>query len=368
MNIASIIPEQLATLIGARTDKTEYGPIGIDFGRQGVRLVQFRKKQKTIQLSNSLYVPFPSDLDTGSVKALSALIRHAIRYSTFKGQDATTSLRDSDTRIFMLNYLLTADRDDESIIAQRMQERLDGDISQYVIDYMLVRPEGGVAHERSALVAVAKTEKVIHHLETLRKAGLNVTALEIEPMAIRRLISVRHLDEGIANLLSISIGKRQTYLTVLSGRRLIYEREIEFGEQSIIERICDVLDINNNEAMSLLKLPDSPVEQNIDPNLSIRLDELKLVLKPIFKDLVEDINKALIYAASETRGLEVKKIYLTGAISRWACVISSIQSMVEVNTGVLMPLDGMAGGEHFENDTRNTVATGLALRGLTEVA
>ncbi len=366
MDITTIIPQRLASYFGVAPAGTEYGPIGIDLGTRGLRMVQFCKRGEQLVITNSVFVAYAEGANATSDHAIEKLLRKTLRKYNFVGREAVSCMPDMDTRIFMLNYLLSQEKDDETIITQRMAERLDEDLSDYIIDYMLVRPEGGVAQERSALVAVADQEQVIRHLEILRKAGLRVQALEIEPMSIRRLISVKHLHESIANLISVSIGKEQTFLTVLSGRRLIYEREIDFGEYDILNKLSEALDMSASDARRLMQRtmvnPDyQPGESGMTP------DQLYNLIKPLFGRLVEDINKALIYAASETRGMEVRQIYFTGSVSRWGVIIDNIQSMVEVPTAILLPVDGFTTEHDIDNDTRDTVATGLALRGLTGV-
>jgi type IV pilus assembly protein PilM len=367
MNIDTLLQNSFARLLPAPMEKRQYGPIGIDIGIDGIRLSQFCKKDEVLELSECVFVAYDESFDSSSEKALTRFIKTSLRNNGFIGRDVVTCLQDSDTSIVMLNYLLTENTSDEEIIVKRMQERLENDLSSYVIDYMLVRPEGGIAQERSALVAVAEVELVVNRLEVLRRAGLNVLALEIEPMAIRRLISVKHLDEEITNQLTISIGNELTYLTVLSGRRLIYEREIDFGEYGIIGKLSNADNIRAYDVLAMLQIPELPAANYEQQEGGITAEEIQQVLKTVFNDLVDDINKALIYAASETRGMEVKQIYLTGNASRWNGVSESIQAMVSVPTSVLQPLDGFNSSEPHDNDTRNTIATGLALRGMTEV-
>ena len=177
MKLPTKLPPAISALLQPRREPRGLGPLGIDIGSQGFRLVQLRRQGESLLVGASRYVPFPEDMDPGCDRALSDLLRKSLRRHGFRGREAVSCLRDSDTRIFMINYLLTADMDDDALIAQRMDSRLDGELSDYVIDYMLVRPEGGVAQERSALVAVAENEKVIRQLEILRRAGLNVTAI-----------------------------------------------------------------------------------------------------------------------------------------------------------------------------------------------
>ncbi len=287
-----------------------------------------------------------------------------VQVNRFVGRDIVTCLQPEKVKILMLSFMHQADKTDEELIVQRIAERIDDDIANYVIDFMMVRPEVGNGQERSVLVALSNHDEVISYLEHLRKAGLKVKLLEIEPTAVRRLISVKQGDDHEANLMTISMGNAQTYITVLSGRRLIYERDVDFGERQLIELLCKELDIDEHEARTMLERGHTNDAGENEPVTAA----LYSVLKPLFMELVEDINRALIYAASETRGVPVKHVYLTNRVATWHGIENFINTLIEVPVSVLTPFDGFNNAQAFSSDSgpRSAVVTGMALHGLTE--
>lgn len=360
--------ERIPSLTGKKQAAVQYGPVGIEFDSVGVRMVQFRKQGNSVLLSSYAHLPVPDDVRSSATKTR-GFIRKALRRHRFVGRDVVTCMQPADVKIMMVSYLHQAGKADEELIVQRVAERVEGDISDYVIDFIMVRPQVKDGQERSVLVAMAQRDSVVDYLEQLRKAGLTVKVLEIEPTAIRRLVLMKHGHDHTANLMTVSMGYAQTYITVLSGRRLIYERDISFGEQQLIEQLCKELEIDGHEARTMLAREDnlnvdiSEDEQNITVT-----DALYGVLKPLFMELVEDINKARVYAASETRGMPVKHVYLTNVVASWRGIEHFIDSLIEVPVSVLMPFEGIAqtGAIKTESDPRAAVVTGMALQGLTE--
>ena len=96
------------------------------------------------------------------------------------------------------------------------------------------------------------------------------------------------------------------------------------------------------------------------------------ILKPAFVRLVEELNKALIYTSSLTRGGSVGMVYLFGGVARWPGadqLLGSLLSMpVEIpnpfaaflarsNAAALPDLNPIAG---------IALAAGFALRGMAE--
>jgi len=360
--------QRLPAITGRKSRTLDYGPIGVDFGSSGIRLVQFSKQGNRVEPSASVFVSLTEE-QRCSVKQTRALLRREMRKYGFVGHEVVTCLPPADVKIIMLSYLHQAGKQDEELIVQRIAERVDDDINNYVIDFLMVRPQVKDGQERSVLVAMARRDKVVSYLEYMRKAGLSVKLLEIEPTAIRRLITVQHGHDHKANLMAVSIGQAHTYITVLSGRRLIYERDVDFGEQQLIELLCRELDLDEQEVRTMLvREQQRAVDIDEDEQYLSVTGAIYSVLKPLFMDLLEDINRAQVYAASETRGMPVEHIYLTNLVATWRGIEEFMDSLVEVPVSVLVPFEGFSNAHAFNTDAdpRGAVVAGMALQGLTE--
>ena len=356
--------------LSPRAVASSHGPIGLEFGLQRLRMVQLVKRPDGLHLGACASIPYASGCEQllASPQRLAGLLRQLRRTHGFKGRNVVTCLQPNVDRMLLLHYAVPAGQSDAEVIVQRMSERVDGELANYVLDYMPVRSDVREGQEHSALVALARREDVIAYLELLRKAGLNVVSLEIGPVAIRRLVICAHINHSEDNLLVITMGQAKTYMGVLSGRRLIFGREIDFGECNLIERLCQELDMSESDTHQLLDARG--LRSNGEAGLSSggASDEITKtvfeVLKPVFTELVGDINKALIYTASETRGKTVQQVYLTGAVSCWKGVADILNGLLDIPVSVLDPMAGMQGSDGYDPDPRLEVVTGLALRGL----
>jgi len=102
------------------------------------------------------------------------------------------------------------------------------------------------------------------------------------------------------------------------------------------------------------------------------VETLREIVKPAFLQLVGEINRALIYAASQTRGESVSRIFLLGGIARWVGADRFLQELIELPVQIIPnPLKAFPArrGAQTEVDEQSVpeiaVAAGLALRGLT---
>jgi len=354
----------------ARTAASTRGPIGLEFGLYRLRMVQLVQRSDGLCLGACTSIPYTGGREQllASPRRLAGLLRRLWKTHGFKGHDVVTCLQPNVVRTLLLRYAVPVGQSDAAVIVQRMSERVEGELADYVLDYMPVRTDVREGQEHSALIALARREDVLAYLELLRKAGLNVLALEIGPVAIRRLVTAALDNYTEDNLMVITMGQTQTYMTVLSGRRLIFDREVDFGERNLVERLCQELDMSESAAHQLLDARGLRADGEAGPHDGTVSDEITTtvfeVLKPLFMELVGDINKALIYTASETRGKTVQQVYLTGAVACWMGIAGILNGLLDIPVSVLDPMAGMQGGKDHDPDPRVGVATGLAMRGL----
>ena len=352
------------------------GHIGLECSLTEMHLVQLEADSTgKISVHAMASIPYPCSYDElfSSPKIMRTLVRQALASDKFQGHKVVSTLPSANLQIMPVSYHAGGGKSDDEALLALLAERLDGDLTDYVIDYIRVRSDQH-AEERQAIVAVAKREFVISYLEALRKSGLETMHLEIGPSAIRRLISAMGTENEYENVLAINFGRTASYITVISGARLLFDQEIRFCEEDLLARISANLDMPEESVRQLINehsldpgsINTTSTPHNLDTDISSALQE---IVKPAFLNLAEEINRTLIYTASQTRGETVSRIYLLGGIARWqgcdALLKSLVQLEVETIPNPLQPF----GHEHANGGTTKpeiAVATGLAMHGMTE--
>jgi type IV pilus assembly protein PilM len=306
-----------------------------------------------------------------------SLVQRALAADRFYGRRVVSVLPSPQTRILSVTYQVNPGQSDAAALLKVMADRLEQDLSHYVIDYLPVRAEKQV-EERLAIVAVAKRESVIDYLEVLRKSGLEAARLDIGPAAIRRLVSVMAPRGTHDNVLAINFGRQTSYVTVVSGARLLFDQEVQFGEQRLLDEIAAALEMSVEAARDLVKRHSFGSSPGADghPLSSGAVDvcrTLQEIVKPAFLGLADEINRALIYTASETHGEPVSRIYLLGSLARWQGTDHLLTRLVKLPVET-MPDPLKAFGQGTTPDTTErpdpapeiAVATGLALSGMID--
>ncbi len=373
-----------AALLRPRVAVRQTGPIGIDFSLESLHLVQLQAdsgQRPSVRARASVTFDGPRQDILKSRMLFRTLFKRALGSGDFHGRKAVIAIPSGMFRTMSVNYQSSAGEGREAAaIVGAMNKRLDGDLSDYVIDYLPVRNRSK-GDERLALVAVSERQPVIELLELARGAGLDVQALEIGPVAISRLVGALSLQSGSGNCLVINSGRRASYLTLISGSDVLFDQEVAFGESSLIRQVADTLDMN--EALARDLVVKTGVRSDIPPRVdgtavesaieeSGLIATMSEILKPQFMQIVEEIKRVCLYAAAETRGGAVGQIYLLGSIARWPGSGALLSSLT--GTQVSKISDPLASFRNASDESISpsattpeiVVATGAALRGMQE--
>lgn len=368
-----------AALLRPNTATRKVGPIGIDLALESVHLVQLEaasgepaKARARVSLS---FDGTRQELLADPQKFRS-LIKRALAADRFSGRQAVIALPPGMFRTVSINFPAVGSADQEAAaVLKVMKDRLDGDLSNYVLDYLPVKSRSKT-DERLALVAISERAPIVELLELARKARLEVQALEIGPLAISRLVCAMSAKQGPGNVLVVNSGRRASYLTLISGNDLLFDQEVAFGEVSLIEQIAEILDLPADMARDLILRTGVQPGKQADP-VSVAIDEsglintLSEIIKPQFLKLVDEIKRVFLYAAAETRGGSVAQVYLLGSIARWPGSDSLLSALTGVEVAKIPDPLAFISSEKEEHESSTgqsapeiAVATGLALRGM----
>lgn len=363
-------------------------PIGLEIAADRLQMVQFDRTLTRPVIRAAISMPFAGDTQQllGDSARLRALVRQALSSRPFRGRDVVSCLAASEVKTMMVPYQLAAGQDEAGAIMRELRERMRTELDGAVVDYLPIRHDDSPSAERSAIVAVAVRERVVAYLDALHAAGLRPLALDIGPAALARLVAAldRGSNEGSApgratqsytNALLLNFGQARSYISLIWGRRLMLDRDIDFGEARLVQRLGKLLSLTEPEVLRLLRehrldsAGRAAGREGNDDQSAMIVSTIAEVLRPEFAALAHEINKTLIYTASKTRGRSVDRIYLLGSIARYPGIEAVVHRLVSIPVEVIDPLTmfevrpgaAVPGGQGPVASIG--VATGLALRG-----
>lgn len=349
--------------------------MGLYLGEERLNLVQFESVADTLRLRAAASLAYPmarADL-LAQPKPWRAWLRGALAEHHFAGRRVVTCLPADVVRLFPVHCTLAPGQSAETAITQALRERLQGEIASSVVDYLPIRNDDAATDRSDALAAVAPREAVMGHLRLMEAAGLDPVALEVGPGALARLVAhvnVADVRGEFPHVLVINFGRQSSHVSVVWGRRLVLDREIDFAEAALVQRVANVLELSPEMARRLLATKglgggDQAEPAGHDGELAQTLAE---VLRPEIALLMAEINKTLVYTASRSRGRGIDQIYLLGSVAQYTGVDSLLQQQLKVPVQVLDPLRPFPGALSAAARAQlaplagMAVAAGLALR------
>ena len=231
--------------------------------------------------------------------------------------------------------------------------------------------------ERLALVAVSRLEDTNSYLDCLTSAGLHVDFLEIGPLAIKRLIAAGSAADQNDHVIVVSIGDTTSHITTIACERLLADQEIPFGAELIVSTVATALDLATSVAKELVltngldpsRMNAESRESDFDTDVAATLVQ---IVKPEFLKLVREIDRAFLFADSESHGDGQKRIIIVGGTARWPGVATLLGSLARIPVESLgrdhMPFAGGGAGIADMSDQQAaemSTAVGLALRGMS---
>ena len=346
--------------------KAQYGPIGLEVSLEYVHIVQLEMAESGPILRACASEPMNASFEDllATPEELQNVIKRAYQQQDFKGRQVVTSMPSTMTRVLSVNYELNNGQNDAQAITKLLLDRIGDDLADFVVDFMPINHDQRVT-DRAALIAMCRKDSVNAYLSALSACRLDPIALEIGPVAIKRLVDMLQVRKPMSSSLVVNCGRERSYLTLISKQHLLSDDEVSFGERSVIQRICSALDVSAELAQKLLADVDLGAEKP-DENTRTLIE----IIRPELNLLVSEIERGLVYATNENRGQDNTTIYLIGSIARWAgadrLVSNILKHPVKTIPNPLLPFLG--GVEESDEDQDNVgrpelaVATGLALR------
>lgn len=351
---------------------TAPSPIGLDFAAQRLNMVQTTPAPAGLAVRAALSLPYPVERAQllADRRRLKTFVREALAAAPFAGRRVVSVLAPSEVRILPLTVHVPGGQSEGQAVAKAVREQLGAAAAESVVDYYQVRSVEAAGPEKQVLAAVAASTNVLAYLETLRSAGLEPVALDIGPAAIARLLAAMQEDFDQSVLL-INFGASKSYLTVIWGRRLMLDREIDFGEMQLVDRLSRALGLNTEVALALLREHGIGTPAGAQHGLSGAAPDIGRTLREIlhqeFAALAEELVRTQVYVASRTRGSAISRVYLNGSVARYRHIEQRVEELVRLPVELLDPMRAFSGtplSAPVGSDTHGiALAAGLALRG-----
>lgn len=249
----------------------------LDIGTYSMRIVQLFGNAKTgWTLSKYAYIPIDQKLtaDTSELgrKRLGEAIMGAVLQAGIRTKNVAVGLPASKT----FTSVVETDTLPEKELAKSFKYEIDKYVPMAMndakADYVILGPSPNDPAKTEVLVSSVSKEYAESVMETIEKTGLNIIAMEPEPLAMARSLAI---PGAIDATLIVDFGEKSTDLVIVFKNQPRLVRSIPGGFGQLVKIVAGGLDVREDQARQfILKfgLAEDKVEGQVFKLLSHSLD------------------------------------------------------------------------------------------------
>lgn len=342
-------------------------PFGLDFSDKSLKLVLLKKNRKNIGLSVFGEASMPAGvIESGEVKDTDTLSKH-IREAMLnaKGGKLRTkyvvcSLPEEKSFVDVLELPLLKEEEYATAVRFEAENHLPLPLSEVYFDFEKIKNGSNPKQQEFLIVATAKVI-IEGYLSALKKAGLQVVAMELECLAIIRALINKDLQAE--SFLIIDIGETRTSFIIFSHKAIRFTSSIPICSRVMTEIIVQKSGLNIEQAEKL------KCEEGLTGSKMV-----SDALAPLLKDLVSQIKAHSEYFSHTAKRLKtingsLGRILLCGGGANLKGLINFLTKSLQVKVETANPWINILGKIPkevpilpFDDSLGYTTALGLALR------
>lgn len=366
---------------------------GLDISDASLKIVKLKKRGRFFDLSSFGEEKIrPGIVKCGEIKdekTLAKIIKESLK--KVKGEKLKTNyvvadLPEEKAFLQVIQLPKMPLEDLKSAIIYEAENYIPLSIEKVYLDFQPIAPIVDHLDHHDVLIAALPREVVDPYISTLKLAGLEIKALEIESLALARSL----IKDETANspVLLMDLGSTRTGFTIFSGHTVRFTCSIPVSSQSFTEIISRTLNISINEAERLkikhglgekieIKIRDDKTEKRSEKG------KIFEALIPALVDLSQQIKKYINYYEEHSshehllsgRG-KVEKVILSGGGVKLKGLSDFLAMQLNMPVEIGNPWLNILSPAYQpkketliyekEESLKYTTALGLALRGIKE--
>ena len=326
-----------------RYDPSRQRVLSLDIGAEKFSMILLERKPAGFKLLEQ-YVEFRNPKD--GEKWWQAKLKRMVEEKGWKGKlvSLTSSLIPSVIRRFQIPQVVSSEL--KSTVHWQMKDQLPFPVEQAVVEYRLISdstsPEGD---KRIDLLVAAAPEKEIKELvDSVEALGLQVRNVGLVATALEN--NRGEILSGRERVAILEIGAETTSFVILGKDGICFYRQMQVTGKTITDALAGSvisesgrMDINQEQAEALKQkygIPERNVGGN-DPQYSIELNTLGVMMRPALEKLANELQRTLdYYRAQFNRPDEkVEQILLSGGGGQLKGLAQFLQQSVGIPVAIL---------------------------------
>lgn len=311
-----------------RSIKLGKGLIGIDITSATVKLLELKKCHDTYQVESYAVRPLREGAVVQrrirDIDDVASVLSRAVEHVNPSTRKATVAVPASAaiTKTLSFPIGLSEEEIEERIVAES-DRHIPFPFNEVAFDFQCLGPVPFDDEQQQVVLVACRQHDVTQLTETLERAGLEPSAVEVETFAMQRSLAelrrqLKMENDPTACVGLVDIGANMNAFHVARGGHIVYTRDTMFGGRQLTDAIRDRYSLSIEEAGFAKKRGGLPEDYH------------ERVLTPFLETVVQQVGRSLQLYYTAGRQQEVKHIVLAGGSS----VIPGLAERIAEDSGI----------------------------------
>lgn len=284
--------------------QSEENFFGVDIGNSAVRIVQLKGHHPKPNLLTYGDIEVPEGLVASDSlvdqEKLATIIKTIANDAGVSTKNVVTSLPTASVFTTIIKTPKLSHDELAHSIKYQADKYIPMPLDQVKIDWYSVGQSATNPEEMEVLLVAAPNVTANKYLNVVQKAGFELLALEINPIALTRSLLT---NPGIAVVI-VDFGANATDITIVSKQIPQLVRSVNVGSHALTRVTSQNLGLDKVQAEQFIRkfgLTQTKLEGQVFK-----------ALKPLLDNVIEEINKSVKYYQEANPSERIEKIVITG--------------------------------------------------------
>lgn len=250
----------------------------------------------------------------------------------------------------------------EKALRWKLRQIAQAEPQEISYDYLVLERQKFLSNQIGVLAVASLKKDMFEYLAFLNSCGLNVLAIDIEPLADLAVLEYAKMLQPEETVVYLDIGAGKTMLNIISSREPVYLRPLNISGNSLTKAVAAYCNTGRPEAEAAKK----------ESGISERKMECRNAMLPLIENMVQDIEHTFKYFSFNVARSVVTKfdrVVLSGGSSRMENLAAFLGSRLNTKAELLNAAEIFDTPDLKDKDKlidlgpQMNVAFGLALRG-----
>jgi len=292
--------------------KARHHLVGIDLGRSSIKVVQLRSTGAGLRLIYAGLTELPVIGSSLTEPGIRLALLDLFQKGKLKREKAAVNFVGKTPVVRYLTLPKMPMEELKEAIKWEAKKFLPMPIEEMVLDFMVIGEQEEREVRRLDLVVVAAERSEVHaQYNELKRMGINIDVMEVNPLAMLNAVSLNYEDHLKDTVVFVDIGAGKTEINIIKQGMLRFTRHVQIGGEDITKAIEQELQVSRDEAEAMKKLHGMLAPES-GRAVSAADGRLKNIIQREVDRIVLETQRSLDYYRAQFRESEVKKLILMG--------------------------------------------------------